>query len=218
MGTLWLFLSLLFGWILGLVGPFITEKILNKSKRESVQKIIVNELKDVKKRLSGLPIKIKSSYGELDNAIFSWTREQTNGFLDYTFGDSENRAATMDTDLNNQGFVEEVISSWNISSRRDNPSFRFQKMEMSITDSNASNFGILDNAFLVSLLEIQFQIRVFNNEVEAVSEYLKMTFDSNVSGDNHAIIQREIKRKNNLLSEKAIHIVSIINTVIPIKK
>ena len=87
-------------------------------------------------------------------------------------------------------------------------------METSVIESNQINFGILDNEFLTKILEIKFQMRAFNEEIKSVNEFLKMTFDSSMTETNHQIIQNEIKRKNYIISEKAILIVEKINPII----
>ena len=90
-------------------------------------------------------------------------------------------------------------------------------MVPSVIDSNLINIGMLDSKFLAKLLEVKFQINVFNEEINNVNEYLKMTFNSNITNTNHQIITKEIDSKNLLISEKAIYIVEKINNIINFK-
>lgn len=46
-----------------------------------------------------------------------------------------------------------------------------------IIDSNLMNFNLLDEKFLESILDIKFQLSVYNDEIQRAYDYLKMTFD-----------------------------------------
>jgi hypothetical protein len=93
----------------------------------------------------------------------------------------------------------------------------YKKMATPTMGSNLMNFSILDNNLLAKILEIKFQINVFNEEVESVNNYLRMTFDSNITNTNHRTVVQEIKNKNLLIAEKSILIVDKINNIIKTK-
>jgi len=210
-------LYILLGWFLGILSPGITTKISNHYKKAALQRTIISEMKDIKIRLAGIPMTIHPAYGTLDMSLFKWVQEQTQNFTDFISDDND--AAKLEAaDLENDDKIAKVIEAWNYKKKSDNPSFHFKKMDTSIADSNLINIEILDNNFIKKLLEIKFQIRAFNEEVQSVNEYSIMTFDSNMSGANHQIIQREIKQKNYFISKKAIYIVEKINSLVEFKK
>lgn len=206
-------LYVLLGWFLGILGPGIVKKISDHYKKAALRQVIISELKDIKKRLAGIPMRVRPGYGTLDLALFKWVQKQTQNFVDFISDDGE-RERLAGIDLENDDQLLNIIRIWNERGRRDNPSFHFKKMETSIIDSNLINIEILDNDFLTKLLEIKFQIKTFNEEVQSVNEYLKMTFDSSMTVTNHQIIKQEIDNKNHFISEKAIYIVERINDII----
>lgn len=110
--------------------------------------------------------------------------------------------------------LSNLLMQWNTAAKRNNPAFHFKKMNINIINSNLINMEVLDNNFLIKLLEIKFQINVFNEEIQSVHEYLKMTFDSNINTTNHQIISNEIENKNYTIAKKAILTVEEINKII----
>ncbi len=206
-------LYILLGWLLGILSPAIINKISNHYKKIAIQKVVIEELKDTKKRLAGIPLKVYPSYGDLSIGHFEWLKKETNNFNDL-ISDDEDKKEKYQELLQEDVKLEDVVKLFNITSVKDNPAFHFKKIELGVINSNQINFEILDNNFLTKILEIGFQVRVYNEEIQNVNEYLKMTFDSSVTEINHQIIQNEIKRKNYTIAEKAMLIVKKINRVI----
>lgn len=206
-------LYILLGWFLGILSPGLVKRILDGYKKIALRRTIVNELKDIKNRLACIPMKVYPAYGALDLRLFKWVQEQTQNFTCF-ISDNDDKKVLEELCLKSDAEIVSLINTWNTRRKSENPSFHFKTMETSILDSNLINIEILDNDFLVRLLEIKFQIRTFNEEVKSVNEYLKMTFDSNITDENHQIIKQEIENKNHFISEKASYIVGVINNTI----
>ena len=211
---------IILGWLFGVLTPSITNRISNHYEKDKLQRIIVEDLKDLKKRLVFLPYKINSDYGTVDKELFIWIKEQTQNFKELE-SDFESKKLLKDdfAKINSKSDKESIkyIEQLNCLGKKDNPAFHFKKMTTSVIDSNLINIGMLDSKFLAKLLEVKFQINVFNEEINNVNEYLKMTFNSNITNTNHQIITKEIDSKNLLISEKAIYIVEKINNIINFK-
>ena len=208
---------ILLGWLLGILSPGIIGYISNYYKKNTLQRIIVGELKDLKKRMVLIPFLISSRYGTVDKKLLIWIKEQTQNFkeLESDFGSKEYlKNGFAKINIKNDKELIESLNHFNSFRKKDEPAFHFKKMITSVIDSNLMNIGTLDNEFLTKLLDIKFQINAFNEEIQNINEYLKMTFDSNITDVNHRIITRGIEKKNLLISEKAIYIVEKINRVI----
>jgi len=204
MEVFYIILSIILGWLFGILSPGIINRISNCYEKDKLQRVIIGELKDLKKRLAYVPFLINSRYGNIDKELFIWIKEQTAG--------SEGDFAKIN--IKNDKELTEFLDHLNSSRKKDEPAFHFKKMITSVIDSSLMNIGILDNEFLTELLDIKFQINAFNEEIQNVNEYLKMTFDSNITDTNHQIIKKEIDNKNFIISEKAIDIVEKINRLI----
>ncbi|EKE20730.1 MAG: hypothetical protein ACD_7C00497G0003 [uncultured bacterium] len=203
---------IILGWLLGILSPGITNYISNKYKKNALKQVIISELRDIKIRLAPLPFRIRTDYGTVDIKTFQWTKAQTQNFKD--LGADGNIYDHLEKLCGDDIKLAEILSAYNQRSKKNKPAFSFKKISTSTIDSNSMNFDILDNKLLTRLLEIKFHINAFNEEIQSVREYLKWTFDSNISNDNHRIISEEIERKNLIISEKAIYIVEKINHII----
>lgn len=205
-------LYILLGWLLGILSPGIVSSISNRYKKVALQNMVIEELKDVKKRLVFIPFRVLPAYGELEERHYLWVKEQTNNFVESISDDGDKEK--LDKLLKQNNSAENVVKLFNSIKISENPAFHFKKIETGIIDSNQGSFELLDNKFLTNILEIKFQIRVFNEEIQSVSEFLKMTFDSSITEINHNIIKEQIKGKNYIISEKAVLIVEKINKII----
>ncbi|MFA6486158.1 MAG: hypothetical protein WCT40_02220 [Candidatus Magasanikbacteria bacterium] len=203
---------ILLGWLLGILSPGIVSYISNRYKKTALQNIVIEELRDVKKRLVFIPLKVYPAYGELTEKHYLWIKEQTGNFTELVFDDEEKKK--LNELLKQNISIENVVKLFNSNKISENPAFHFKKLETSIIDANQNNFDILDKQFITKILEIKFQVRVFNEEVQSASEFLKMTFDSSITEINHQIIKEQIEMKNHTISEKAVLIVEKINQVI----
>ena len=208
-------LYIILGWLLGILSPSIMSRISDKYKKKNFQKIITNELKDLKKRFALIPIMIYPRYGKLNEEILNWVMIQTNNFKELDV--NEDRKKEIEKYVNSKENLKKLIDVYNLAEQKDKPAFNFKKMITSAIDSNLANFGLLEDKFSEKLLEVKFQINVFNEEVQCVNDYLKMTFDSNISDTNHKIISKEIENKNIVIAEKAMLTVEKINDTINLK-
>lgn len=203
---------IILGWLLGILSPGIISSIALHYKRDSLRRVIIGELKDLRKRLVFIPYAVNSRYGTFDKNLFVWTKTHTDDIEDIDI-DGPFKAEFAKIEIDNDGALTNFLNTIN-SSREANPAFHFKQMEISVIESNLTNIDILDKKFLTNLLEIKFQINVLNEEIRSVNDYLKLTFDSNISAANHQIIKTEIINKNFVISKKAIYIVEKLYHVI----
>ncbi|MCK4524918.1 MAG: hypothetical protein KAU07_00575 [Candidatus Andersenbacteria bacterium] len=71
---------ILLGWLLGILSPGIINCISNRYEKDKLQRIIVEDLKDLKKRLVLLPYRVNSNYSTVDKKLLIWIKEQTQNF------------------------------------------------------------------------------------------------------------------------------------------
>lgn len=213
MESFYVIFGIILGWLFGILSPGIINHISEQHKKKILQKIIISELEDTRRRLSWFPFAIHKGYGTLDLKLFKWLKKQTRDFTeleDY----EKNQKHWKKLNSTNDEELQALIKKLNFLSKKDNPALHFKKMDLSIINSNLINVGMLNNEFITKLLEIKFQINALNEETVKLNNFLKMTFDSSISENNHRIIRDEISRTNLIISEKAFYIVEKINTTL----
>lgn len=200
-------LLLLLWWLLGILWPWIVMHISSHYKRDWLLRIIKVELLDIKSRLAYIPFIVYPKYGILDKDTLLWIKNQTDWFKfkrDSILDDEirENMLKNMD----DSDFLEDFLSTLNHSTSRNGGWVWFKKITLNIISSHMMDTSVLDIEFLEKILSIKYRIDALNQEFDRVDEYIKLTFDWNISIDNHEIISSEIKRTNLFIAEMSIWI------------
>lgn len=76
-------LYIILGALLATVSPIITNKISKNYKKKDLERIIVNELQDIRNRLAWIPFRIYLDYGKLDEDTFNWTKKRNKRFYKF---------------------------------------------------------------------------------------------------------------------------------------
>ena len=203
-------LLIILGWLLGLLSPLFTSLISRRNRKRETQKIIIEELKDIKIRLTLMAYQIRCRLGSVDKDLLIWVRDQASGYDGYEEL-SEMKADFIKQDFDDPAKLRPLLSKLNES---DGVSSSFSEITADIIDSNYVNLAILPRGFYVKLLEIKFQLGVLNYEGRSSNEYLRMTFDSSLSATNRSIVEQELINKATRISRKSILIVKKINLVV----
>lgn len=192
------------GWALGLFSPLIVKQLSKGSERNNLRKIILNDLRDLKKRLAPLSFKVLPKYGKMDEETFEWIKK--NSDIDF----SEGVQSLLENGIDSSAVVELL----NERGLQDNTHSYFKKMHLFATDSHIMNFALLEDSLIEKILEIRFHIEAFNEDVDSFRESLNMTFQPGITDINHGIISRELENKSLDIAKKSIHMVDMINVIL----
>lgn len=196
--------STILGWLLGILTPAIVKKIAENKEKENLEKIIFNDIQELKKRLAPLSFRVYPKYGRLDQETFDWLK--ANSGIDFSDGLEQ---------LEQEGHTEEQMLAYlNERGLQDNTHSYFKKMHLFATDSHLMNFGLIDNELMANILEVRFHVEAFNEDVESFREHLKMTFLPGITPENHRIVSQEIVNKSMTIAEKSMFIVDKINAIV----
>lgn len=197
-------LYIILGWLFGLLSPSIVEKILEKSKRENLKKIIFNDLNELKKRLAPLPYMVYPKYGKLDKKTFNWLK--INSGIDFEEGLEK---------LAKAGHTEnDMLDYLNVKGLKENTITYFKKMHLFATDSHIMNFDLIDNSLVEKILEVRFYVEALNEDIDNYRENLNMTFLPGITKINHEIVSRQIDNQSIMIAEKSMYIVDKINNIL----
>lgn len=192
------------GWLLGVLSPSIVKKISEKTEKANLEKIIFNDLKELKKRLAPISFKVYPKYGKLNKETFDWLK--INSGIDFT----EGLEIAAKEGLNE----EEMLNYINTKGIQKNTLAYFKKMHLFATDSHLMNFGLIDSSLMERVLEIRFYIEAFNEDIDSFREHLKMTFMPGITDNNHRIVSQEIENKSLDIAKKSMYIVDKINDIL----
>lgn len=197
-------LYIVVGWSLGILSPLIVKKISQKAERNNLEKIIFNDLRELKKRLAPISYMVYPKYGKLDAKIFEWLKINSG----VNFSDGLEQMAR-------EGLGEnEIVVLLNERGLKENTVSYFKKMHLFATDSHLMNFGIIGDALIEKVLEIRFHVEAFNEDIDSFREHLKLTFLPGITDTNHRIASKEIENKSLEIAKKSMYIVDRINEIL----
>lgn len=204
MEIIYAIIGIILGWLLGLLSPSIIKKISDETERKNLEKIVFNDLGELKKRLVPLPYMVYPRYGKLNKETIEWLK--INSDIDFSKGLDE---------LSKKGHnEEEMLNYLNTEGLKKKTSTYFKKMHLFATDSHLINFGLIDNGLVEKILEIRFYVEALNEDIDSYRENLKMTFLPGLTETNYKIVSQEIDKQSLMIAEKSMYIVDRINIIL----
>lgn len=195
------------GWLFGLLSPSIIRLISNFYEEIKIKRIIIEDLKDLKKRISLVPLSVYPKLKKLDKEKLEWIVKNS-GNIKFV--------ETLEKAKSNKDFkLENFISFYNTTeSSKGNIYSYFKKANLFTLNSNTNQLALTDKKFTQKVLEINFFVKAVNEDIEHFRELLTLTFSSNISAENHEIIQKSLKDKSLHVANQMMKIVDRINNIL----
>jgi len=181
-------ITLILGWGLGLLSPLILDKINKKSKSKELKECIFIELDELKILLAMLRFNLETKYNTLSMEL-----------IDSLIPIFENTKA-----INNTGKTLGVLKNFKNYSHEDfkkavehykTPgSLSVKKLDLPFLKSKIQELDIFNIDLQRQLLDINYMLDLYNRQVEECKFYYKMTFDGNISDQNHSIVTESLKQ------------------------
>jgi hypothetical protein len=199
-------LYLFFGWLLGLIGPSILQKIKNHYLKKEFKKIIIADLRELKNRLAIIPSIVYPKYNKFNLETLEWMMEKTNK-IKISETQKEILKKNEDKEILVKLFNEDGIKT------RNSPPY-LKKNYLFAIDSQLGKLSLIDSSISERLLEIKFQIEASNEDVLFVRELLSRTFTPNLTEENWSLTQIDIENRSLFIADQAVVIVNKIDLLL----
>ena len=198
---------LVVGWLLGLFSPAIIESISIKRKLEPIKKQVRIEFDELSRQLVCITFWCAKDTSNLNKELIAWCSEELRklGSTDET----QQIAESLECLLKKKPVQIEAINNRQAFKNFEGRSLK--KYELPYTMAHSTfmhNFNIDTQAVI---WEVANRIKLLNQEVDAVRQYMLMTFDESITGVNHTRIVNEIKSKYFFISKSCRVIVNVAN-------
>lgn len=179
---------LILGWILGLFSPLIIDKIKEKKKVKELRNSIFIELDEFKVLIAFIMYQLEVKYNRLDIKLIE---KLIPVFEDYNC--IQNTDGTL-TALKN--FRELPSREFEILVEHyKTPGYLSLKiLELPFLKSKLGDLGILGLDLQRQLLDIHYMVNLYNKQVEESKFFYKMTFDGNITDENHLIVSDSLQQ------------------------
>ncbi|WP_289022736.1 hypothetical protein [Desulfobacter postgatei] len=206
-------LYIFFGWLLGLLSPAIIEKIKSSYNKKQFFDAICTELSDLQPRIAMVSYLLASKYGRLDRETLLTTKYvllKSNGnesckgslkFIETLLSFDDDQYQTMLAHMKNE----------------HGKSSSLKQISISFIDHNTASISNLPIDIQSKIHELRNQLSYFNDEVRSAQEDARMTFLSNLSDENHALLKENLHRRYVFISEMGFRVVQKIENILTSK-
>lgn len=183
--------AIFLGWLLGVLSPLIVQAIKDKKQSKSVRNGIIIELKEFKLRMLQLVYLFKLEYGTMDRTTLIWLNDQLESYSGVNYDEAIKNAISLMLNLNDEELKEHLLLKSNTSSKAHS----VKTHQLPYIESKLNCLSLFSEKQQELILEILVQLRIFNETIDESRFYHKLTFDGNISTENHKIVCDSLTEK-----------------------
>ena len=174
------------GWLLGLLSPIVSDGIKKRLKKKELQESFLNDLNDLRGRLIANASLIIMKFGNLNREMLEWIQSNKHFIQEYKPGAFERINSLLELD-------DRKLAELNrIQKNLGSDALFLPLLKLPFIDSNINYLSIFDTKYQKQILDIRSQLHFLNEQIEQTRYYFKMTFDSDIKGDNYEIISKNL--------------------------
>ncbi|MBA3599089.1 MAG: hypothetical protein H0W40_17195 [Methylibium sp.] len=164
---------ILFGWLLGLLGPALVEAIKQRRQVDRVFTALAQELHQLRYRLTLACQGVLAGLGKVDDGHLRWLQKQLAGYR------GPHDKTTLTT------YVEKLLALTTeerrrfLETQRSQPhrTVRVQRYAVPLLDSRLASLWTLDDRVQVRLLELRTNLDMLDREVDEATYFFRLTYD-----------------------------------------
>lgn len=200
-------LLILAGWLLGILSPFVTEKIRDSQKRVELLRTIRAELDELQHRLVIFTYKLAQHLGTRDRKLLQWVLENLKKYrgilpTEITIDAMEKLSKGTDEQL-------EALASHMKAPKK--MSLGLKTFEIPYIDAHLGEINLLTLEQQRRIFEIRTRLHLINQEIHNANYFFRKTFSSNVSEDNARILSANIDTSYTMIGIQSREAVDHIN-------
>ncbi|WP_426369861.1 hypothetical protein [Pseudocolwellia sp. HL-MZ7] len=205
-------LSILLGWLLGMLSPVIVSRIYRHYKKKDLHVGISKEINHVTERLILTLQLISHRTGSFDRELVAWLLEHYEQ-LEIT-NPQRIKVYRIQLKANDNDF-KKIKSTLHTS---PDSGLTLQKFPLLFINMHLSDFSLFSTELQSEIFELKTRIEILNSGISSAEKYFFMTFDSNVSAENQSIIKDDLTNKYRQIEGMIKRTVEQIEKVNSIKK
>lgn len=209
MDTLMPISTLVLGWLLGLLGPLIVDRIRSQYSNTEIRKACVVELRDLRYRMISAVYMIEIRLGGLDRQLLEMTRDITKDYKGALVVPELNE--TLDSML---GYTDQDLAA--LAQHATSPidgGLSLKKYHAPYLAAHVGSFGVFDEKLQSAILDVLASLALFNEEVDEARFYFKLTYEPGMSEENHRRASEMIKNTYRNAANRGKTIVERINSI-----
>ncbi|MCK5580315.1 MAG: hypothetical protein KAJ18_03490 [Candidatus Omnitrophica bacterium] len=166
-------LYLVLGWLGAILSQIIIWWNVRCHKKRDACLLLFSELRDIASRLIATYSKIQIHLGEHDKEALTWR-----SVMSKKYADKQTWAIFKEFDEKIKSATDEEIKLASQILKADGEiSLSLKEYQLFSSNYILENLSLFDSAFQKKILDIKFQVNVFNEEVKNAIYFYRLTFD-----------------------------------------
>lgn len=182
-------LFLLVGWLLGLAAPIIVDRIRERRQTAQIKSSVLIELTEIQYKLALTVYELSMRIGIWDRSVLEWLKSILEDYAgvraEARIAESiERLLACSDKDLAAAAERGKAVRIGAVGFRKYNTPF---------IDGHKGNLALLPTDLQNLLIEVKAQLAILNEQIDDARFFYRKTFDSDISPENYAIVEKNLK-------------------------
>lgn len=201
---------LVLGWFLGILSPFVTDKIRNRQKRKELLRTIRVELDELRHYFVCLTYKLALQVGPHDRDILRWTLENHKKYQGILPNEMSIYALQKLSELNDDQ-LNTLANDVKKSKPSEKMALGLKTLETPYIDAHLGELHLLSSEQQSRIFEIRRRLHLINQEIHQARCFFQKTFSSNLSEHNETVLNSNIISSYKAIGEQARNMVDHIN-------
>lgn len=190
---------IIFGWLLGLAGPIIVEKLKDRQHLKSVTAALRVELEDLQYRLAICSLSLLQRHGSMDADFLSWVKPILERYAGNEPTESIRKLVAHLSAANEQ----ERESADAFFRAKPGMASSVKTLEASFLESHLKDVSRMPVSLQRKIHEFRNQFEIFNQEVKLLEPRVLMTFNSSVTEGNFGRLNTEIDNRMKFIQQRS---------------
>lgn len=201
--TLEKLILLALGWLLGMLGPVVTEAIKRRRENSQVKVALAAELREVSYKLALANYLVNIHFGTVDRPYLQWLQGVTSNYTGPSLTETTQPSIEMQLGLPDTQLAALVQAQ----TPNKGANIVIQKVVVPLLDARVSSLWYLENQIQILLLDIRSNINLLNELVDQARYYTGLTFGK-LEGQNYQLVVENLEGCHRQYAERAKRIVT----------
>lgn len=202
-------LLIVLGWLLGIIGPGIIERIKGKYRKDEIKKGIAVELSEFKFRMAGTAFLARSYIGEFERPFLEWLERIRKNYKGVYHEPKSGQSLDELLKLNNEQIKNVAL----LGKEKQGVGISIKTYSVPFLENNISALTLFKPPLQGKLLELQSQLSFFNQEIGNMRFYDQTMFTPGISEENHNILRINFLNSVQFVAESSERIVGFIEKI-----
>lgn len=191
------------GWLLGMLGPVVTEAIKRQRENNLVQVALASELRELSYKLALANYLINIHFGTVDRTYLQWLQRATANYV------GPSRSETIEPSIEMQLGLPDAQLAALVQTQKANKDTNIvvRKFIVPLLDARVSSLWCLDSRIQILLLDIRGSINLLNELVDQARYYTGLTFGK-LEGENYLRVVSNLEGCHRQYAERAKRIIT----------